>query len=148
MKHILLFAFLFFLFQSRAQTVTSYIIVADTSYNYSDLDKKLVKYSNELNLEIDMQNKVYDSKKKSICLPEDDEDELYAGMYYPRRFSSDYLSIEYIQYYENKRNENLMGIILLITGDKKEALKRLSKLSNNIESAHIIKAEIYVGCMH
>lgn len=100
------------------------------------------------NFEIDMQNKIYDPKKNLICLPENDDDELYAGTYYPRRFSSEYLSIEYIQYYKKERKSDLMGIIFLITEDKNEAKKKVTKIRKNIPSAHIIKANIYVGCMH
>lgn len=145
-KFVIIVCLAFTFLHGKTQTVQSYIVISDTSYSFYELEKKLTKYSLDYNLKIDMQDKTYDLHKKQICLPENHEDELYAGTYYPRRYSSEYLSIEYIQYYQEDLKKDLMGIIFLITEDKKEAQRKLKNL--DINSAYILKAKIYVGCMH
>jgi hypothetical protein len=131
-----------------AQTAKSYVLVADTSNSYYELEEKMKVLSKKLNQEVDLKGRIYDEKNNHICLPLDDEDELYAGSYYPRRYSSSTLSIEYINYYDNDKPEKTMALVTMIISEKAKAKTELLKLKEHSKAAFMIEAEIYMGCMH
>lgn len=84
--------------------MNAFIIVADTSESYEILHKKMYELSSKLNFEVDTMGRGYDKNKGLICLPENHEDEIYAGDYFPRRYPSDKLSLEYLDYYKKEIN--------------------------------------------
>ena len=122
-----------------------YVVVADTSQIYQDLKIKMIDLREKLNVEIDTMGRGYDFKKDLICLPENDEDEIYAGDYFPRRYPSETLSIEYLDYFDRISGKKSIGIIVGMFEEKEKAENSLKKFRNG---AYIIKANIYMGCMH
>ena len=134
---------------TTAQTVKSYVVIADTSSNYFELEEKMEVLSKTLKQKIDLRERIYNKEENLICLPLDNDDVLYVGSYYPRRFeSNNTISIEYLNYYDNISTEKLMAIVTLITDDKKEAKEKLIELKKLSKPAFLIKTEIYIGCMH
>ncbi|PKL80985.1 MAG: hypothetical protein CVV25_02040 [Ignavibacteriae bacterium HGW-Ignavibacteriae-4] len=128
-----------------------YIVVADTSYNYTELNKLMRKISSKFNLKIDTLGRTYDSDKDLICLPEDDEDEIYAGDYFPRRYSSDYISLEYLDYYKeaNLRLEaKTIALVVMISSDKLTSESMLRKIKQYSKNAFIFEGKVDFGCMH
>lgn len=128
-----------------------YIVVADTSYNYTELNKLMRKISSKFNLKIDTLGRTYDSDKDLICLPEDDEDEIYAGSYFPRRYSSDYLSLEYLDYYKeaNMRLEaKTIALVVMISTNKLVSERMLRKIKNYSKNTFIFEGKVDYGCMH
>ena len=91
-----------------------YIVIADTSINYEVLQKKMLNLRKQLSIPIDTMDRYYDKDKNLICLPEDSDDELYAGDYFPRRFPSESLSLEYLNLYQQTPHEN--KTIALVSG--------------------------------
>ena len=49
--------------------------------------------------------RTYDKAKNLIALPDNHEDEIYAGDYLPRRYPSSTLSLEYLQFYQEAASE-------------------------------------------
>jgi len=125
-----------------------YVVVADTSQVYQDLKIKMIDLRENLNIEIDTMGRGYDLKKDLICLPENDEDEIYAGDYFPRRYPTETLSIEYLDFYDRENGEKSIGIIVGMFEKKDKAENSLRKLKEFRKGAYIIKANIYMGCMH
>lgn len=125
-----------------------YVVVADTSQVYQDLKIKMIDLREKLNIEIDTMGLGYDLKKDLICLPENDQDEMYAGDYFPRRFPSKTISIEYLSLYNRESGEKSIGIIVGIFDNKNKAENSLKKLKDFTNGAYIIKANIYRGCLH
>lgn len=125
-----------------------YVVVADTSQVYQDLKIKMIDLREKLNIEIDTMGRGYDLKKDLICLPENDQDEMYAGDYFPRRFPSKTISIEYLSLYNRESGEKSIGIIVGIFDNKNKAENSLKKLKDFTNGAYIIKANIYRGCLH
>lgn len=127
-----------------------YVVVADTSLSYSILHRKMVDLNHNLKIPIDTLGRYYNKSKNRIVLPDNDEDKMYAGEYYPRRFPADsleYLSLEYLTEYQ----EAGMNTIALVTGiyeTEKRADSILTILKKREKKAFKIKANIYVGCMH
>lgn len=128
--------------------VTYFVVVADTSNEYSVLHKKMFDLSIKLNLPIDTMGRFYNKSKNRIALPENDEDEIYAGDYFPRRFPSDNLSLEYLNFYQRKASEKTIALVTGIYEIEKSADSALKVLYKTERKAFKIKAEIYVGCMH
>jgi len=135
---------------SDEQYMNAYIVVSDTSQNYFELRQKMFDLNEKLKTEIDTMGRGFNKKKNLICLPENDKDEIYAGDYFPRRYPSETLSLEYLIYYTNgkKPTEGTIALVTIITDNKEKAEKKLAEVKRYSDSAFIINSKIYMGCMH
>jgi hypothetical protein len=127
---------------------TYFIVVADTSTDYYLLHKKMFNLSRHLNIPIDTMGRFYNTIKNLIALPDNDEDEIYAGDYFPRRFPSDNLSLEYLNFYQRQASEKTIALVTGIYETEKSADSALTVLHKTEKKVFKIKADIYVGCMH
>ncbi len=130
--------------------MNAYIVIADSSSNYFDLREKMFELSDKLQIEIDTMERGYDKYKNLICLPDNHDNEIYAGEYYPRRYPSEKLSLEYLDYYANgkKPTGGIIILIALISDEKKTAEEGLRKIKKYERNAFIFETKIYMGCMH
>lgn len=129
-------------------TAEYWVVVFDTSNNYQILQEKMYKLSRQLNTDIDTFGRFYNPEKDLIMLPIDDKDEMYAGDYFPRRFPSKTLSIEYLSTYTAKASQKSMALIAGICETRTEADSLLEVLLEFGPETHVLKSKIYVGCMH
>jgi hypothetical protein len=127
---------------------TYFVIVADTSPNYYLLHKKMFNLALQLSLPIDTMGRYYNKTKNIIALPDDDEDEIYAGGYFPRRFPSQHLSLEYLHLYQKIAGENTMALVTGIYETETSADSALTLLKQKEKNGFKVKANMYVGCMH
>lgn len=155
-KFITIFSFLFLVLNINAQEssdeqyMNAYLVVSDTSQNYFDLRQEMFVLNEKLKTEIDTMGRGFNKTKNLICLPENDEDEIYAGSYFPRRYPSETLSLEYLIYYTNEKKptEGTIAIITIITDDKEKAEKKLAEVKKYSDRAFIVNSKIYMGCIH
>jgi metal-responsive CopG/Arc/MetJ family transcriptional regulator len=155
-KIITIFSILLFGLNINAQEISdeqymnAYIVIADTSQNYIELRKKMFDINEKLKTEIDTMGRGFNREKNLICLPENDEDEIYAGDYFPRRYPSETLSLEYLIYYTNgkKPTEGTIALVTIITDNKEKADKKLAEIKKYSDKAFIVNSQIYMGCMH
>lgn len=131
-----------------SETETYYVIVVDTSLNYALLHKKMFEAHHKLTIPIDTMGRYYNPTKDLIALPEDDEDELYAGDYFPRRFPSETLSLEYLSLYKNNSNEKTIGVVSGIFEQETKADSSLKKIQKVFPKTFKLKTEMFVGCLH
>lgn len=127
---------------------TYFVVVADTSQDYSILHKKMFDLNSKLKIPIDTMGRFYNKTKNLIALPDNDEDEIYAGDYFPRRFPSDNLSLEYLNFYQKQAGEKTIALVTGIYETEKSADSALTVLRKTEKKIFKIKADIYVGCMH
>lgn len=127
---------------------TYFVVVADTGSGYYTLREKMLALSKRILLPVDTMGRYYNAAKNRIALPDDDEDEIYAGDYFPRRFPSDHLSLEYLSFYQEKAGENTMALLAGIYENEESADSALKVLQKAEKKAFRIKADIYIGCMH
>lgn len=127
---------------------TYFIVIADTSKDYYFLDKELFALNKKLNLKIDTMERLYNKKKNLIALPENNADEIYAGTYYPRRHPSEHLSLEYLNYYNETSPEKTIALVAGIFGNKEEGDKVVSSIKSLMPNAYVLKAKVFIGCMH
>lgn len=127
----------------------SYVVIAEHSTDYDMLYEQMEALSKVTGAEIDLMGRVYNPKEKIIALPEDYEDDLYAGGYYPRRYMGKSLSIEHLSYYtgESPKGQETLILVVGILGEK-EADELLQKILPHAKNAYVLKALIYIGCMH
>ncbi len=123
-----------------------FIIVTDTGRNYEDLKRKMIALHKATNIGIDTLGRSYNKTKDLIALPDNDEDEIYAGDYYPRRAVSSTLSLEYLDIYTNNAGPKTIAVVAGIYESKQSADSTLNTMGNI--AAHVLKAHIYVGCLH
>jgi len=127
----------------------SYIeVVADTNVNYYTLHQKMFGLSEQLAIPIDTLGRTFDSSKNLIALPENDEDELFAGDYYPRRFPSTTLSLEYLNLYEPTAGEKTVALVTGIFETQASADSALAMLKTAERNSFTVKANMYTGCIH
>lgn len=127
---------------------TYFVVVADTSFDYSTLHKKMFDLYRKFKIPIDTMGRFYNKTKNLIALPDNDEDEIYAGDYFPRRFPSENLSLEYLDFYQIRAGEKTIALVTGIYETEKSADSALTVLHSTEKKAFKIKADIYVGCMH
>jgi len=88
----------------------------------------------------------YNKKEDLIMVPEDDEDDIIAGDYYPRREPSQTLSLEYLDTYKPDAEPKMIALVAGIYENKTSADKALKLLPGN--KAFAFKGKVYVGCLH
>ena len=125
-----------------------FLVIIDTNTNYWKLNKKMYDLFSIVDLTIDTLGRFYNAEKNLISLPEDDEDEVYAGEYIPRRFESTYLSLEYLNFYNPNSNKETITLIGGMYEDKKSADSLLTIINTVKQEAFLMKVNLFVGCMH
>lgn len=127
---------------------TYFIVVADTANDYFVLHRKMFELNRQWQIPIDTMGRFFNVSKNLIALPDDDEDEIYAGDYFPRRFPSEHLSIEYMDFYRGHSGDKMMALISGIYESEKSADSALYVLRKSAPNAFKISSEVYIGCMH
>jgi hypothetical protein len=130
------------------ENATYYFVIADTNRNYSILCHKMFHLKKQCHMTIDSLGRLYLKKKDLIALPENDEDEMYAGQYFPRRYPSNFLSLEYLDFYAQKHSNKTIALMAGVFETKHSADSLLSIIKPIEKSSFILKAKIYIGCMH
>ena len=108
----------------------------------------MLKLSSLMKLEIDTMGRYFNKEKNKISLPDNAEDELYAGDYYPRRMPSESLSLEYLVLYQRKSRENTIALVTGIFDSESRADSALKVVKKYEFKSFKIKSEMYVGCLH
>lgn len=127
---------------------TYFVLIADTSKDYYYLRKKMIEIRDKLNLTVDTMGRYYNPNNDLIMLPDDDDDEIYAGDYFPRRFPSDNLSLEYLVLYQKDAGEKTIALVRGIYGNENNVNAALKVIKILEPNSFYVKAEMYVGCMH
>jgi len=125
-----------------------HVVVADTGLDYYPLQQAMYSLSSQLNIPIDTMNRYYNAQKNEIVLADDDEDEMYRGEYFPRRFASAVLSLEYYRIYNDTTTDKNIALIAGTYESAKSADSALALLRPLAPQSFGKAARIYVGCMH
>jgi hypothetical protein len=125
-----------------------WVIVGDTSQNYNVLDAEMYLWAAQLNWGIDTMERYYDINKNALVVSEKSEDEMYRGEYFPRRFGTETLSIEYLSTYSQYTRAKTFALVFGIYESEAEAKKALNKSIKVSQHAFILPCNLYMGCMH
>ncbi len=96
---------------SENNNATYFVVIADTNQDYAILHRKMFDLSRKFNIPIDTMGRFYNKTKNLIALPDNADDEIYAGDYYPRRFPSDNLSLEYLDFYQRQAGGKTIALV-------------------------------------
>ncbi len=132
----------------EVQTAIYYVVVADTGQNYFTLREKMIFLSQTFKIHIDTMGRTYNKTKDLICVTEDDEDEIYAGEYFMRRYPSESLSLEYLDWYQKKAGKKTIALVVGIYENKQKADSMVTFIKPLSSQAFSIKSKIYMGCIH
>jgi hypothetical protein len=127
---------------------TYYIVITDTGLNYDILLNRMLELNQVLSISIDSMGRQYNPKKNLIAMPDDSEDDIYAGEYYPRRFPSEELSIEYLSMYRNNAGEKTMALVAGIFESKEKADSTINHLKKYAPYSFITHTKMFIGCLH
>lgn len=127
---------------------TYYLVIADTSSSYYELHEKMFDLNAKYKIPIDTLGRYYNKEKKQIVLPDNDEDEMYSGDYFPRRYPSENLSLEYLDFYNRTADQKTIALISGIYQSEKSADSLLTIIRKTDKKAYKLKSQVYVGCMH
>ncbi len=125
-----------------------FIVIADTGNQYFSLRQKMFLVHKKLSIPIDTLGRFYNRKKNLIALPDNDSDEIYAGDYFPRRYPSESLSLEYLNVYQKQSGNKTIALVAGIYETEKRAKKALATLRKVQRNAFLVKSKMYIGCMH
>lgn len=124
------------------------VIIADTGRSYWAVQREMYLLADMLPADIDTMGRYFDVDRDSILLPLDDEDVLYAGQYYPRRFEGNALSIEYLDMYDTTAAPGTMALVTGLWATRQQADSALQLLRVHMPRAYLVHARVYQGCMH
>jgi hypothetical protein len=141
------------------QYETVYVVIVDTSLDYYYLDNKMFELNKKLKMPIDTMKRYYNESKNLIALPDNDEDESYAGNYFPRRFPAmetsdltkpvpEYLSLEYLYGYGKPTTEKTIALVAGIYENESGADSALTIIKSEDLHAFVSKTRMYIGCIH
>ena len=125
-----------------------YIVIADTGKLYGSLFESMNLLSKSLPLEVDLMGRSYNNKKDLIALPDNAEDEIYAGDYFPRRYPSKSLSLEYLDFYKAGAGNKTIALVSGIYETETKADSALDRLRMFEPGSFKLKSKVYIGCMH
>lgn len=125
-----------------------YLVIADSGKSYGVLEKQMHSIHQATKLEIDLMGRSYNAQKDLICLADDDPDEIYRGDYFPRRYPTASMSIEYFDFFSQKSSDKNMILLTGIFETKEEAEKQREHILSAAPRAFIVHTPVYVGCMH
>lgn len=125
-----------------------WVLIGDTSQNYYALDAEMYLWAGDLDIEIDTMERYYNLKKKALITSEKSEDELYRGEYFPRRFPTETISIEYLYTYTQYTTANTFALVFGIYESEAEAKKALNKSIKVSQRAFVLTSYLYMGCIH
>lgn len=125
-----------------------YLLILDSSNNYNELRDYMIDVARSNKKEIDSMGRFFNHIRNKLVLPDSSEDEIYAGEYFPRRYESDFLSIEYNSEYFDQSDSSTMCIVAGIYDEKDELLKAMSSFSKLKKPTIVLKTKIYMGCLH
>lgn len=131
-----------------SDNATLYLTVADTGQDYFALRTTMFEINKRTRLKIDTMNRYYNTRKKEIVLSDTDEDEIYRGEYFPRRFPGENLSLEYYSVFDKHSTKKNIALVAGIYETQKSADSMLSKISQLAPHGFTLKAVVYTGCMH
>lgn len=133
---------------SNEEYATYYVVISKTGKNYHDLRRAMEQLHHASSLPIDTMGRYFNEQRQMLILSESDEDEIYAGSYFPRRFPSEHLSIEYLEFYDEKSDSLTFALVSGIYENKAKADSALHAQKKFIPETSVLKSRIYVGCMH
>jgi hypothetical protein len=126
-----------------------YLVVADTGTDYYALRGLLEEIGQLTGQGIDTFGRYYNAEKDSLILPEDDEDEMWAGAYFPRREMTPAGSIEYLDAYRRRdTSTRMLAAVAGLFADQRGADSMLALIRKKYQAAWVMKTEVYMGCMH
>lgn len=138
----------------------NYIVSVAEGYNYDSLKIIALQTSDKLGFKFDTMGRYY-HPEKGIVLPDDDEDEVWAGQYYFRRFGSNLVSIEMSYAYtdtsiskneatleKHRQDKAKMFVFAMMYQEKKSADSLANIIKVDYPFIKVFPAQIYMGCMH
>jgi hypothetical protein len=125
-----------------------WVLIGDTSLNYFALDAEMYLWAGQLNWGIDTMERYYNLMKKALITSEKSEDELYRGEYFPRRFPTETINIEYLNTYTQYTTANTFALVFGIYESEVEAKKALNKSIKVSQRAYVLPSYLYMGCIH
>ena len=108
----------------------------------------MLALTHRANVPIDTMGRSFNKAKNRITLPEDDEDEMYAGEYYPRRDPSRTLSLEYVDVYQRSADPRTIAVVAGLYAQPASADSALRALQKVAPQAFRLDGKVYIGCMH
>ncbi len=129
------------------QYANYFVVIADTGKSYYSLRKEMFQLSKSAILTIDTMGRLYNKTKDLIALPDDDSDEIYRGEYYPRRYASQNISLEYLEQYD-KSGKKTIALVAGIYEKKASADSLVQILKPLSKKVYSVEARLYEGCMH
>lgn len=125
-----------------------FVTVADTGQNYYDLRKLMFALNTKLKWPIDTMDRYYNERKNEIVVADTDEDEMYRGEYFPRRLPSESLSLEYYRVYSDTTTDKNIALVTGIYEQRHRADSAFGILRHYAPHSFLMRARVYVGCMH
>jgi hypothetical protein len=135
---------------AESETAIYYIVEVASGYDFDSLKSISSNAATVLGARFDMLGRVY-KPGKGIIVPENDDDELYRGEYYPRRPTEDekFVSIEMSFGFSEHYSDTLKMVALAGMYQLKiQADSVVSILKEKIPTTQTIRRQIYMGCMH
>jgi hypothetical protein len=132
----------------QSESAIFYLITLAEGKNYDSLETFAKKAASSLNLKYDQLGRIY-KPEKGIVVKDDDEDEMYRGEYYPRRFEGNFVSIEMKKAFIDKENDPMRMLVISNIFSKPSQADSMLKIARvKFPSVKSVQTILFTGCMH
>jgi len=133
---------------------TFYLVQVATGQNFDSLQTIATKAATLLRSKVDMMKRIYEPGK-GIVLPENCDDDINNGVYYPRCPIGDqnFVSIEMKYNFDKPKkwaDRDTLGMVVIanIFTTKAQSDSVVRILKNKLKTAKTLQLDLYMGCMH
>lgn len=144
----------------RDESELNFIISVAEGYNYDSLKSLALQTAALLNFKFDTLGRYY-HPEKGIVVPENADDEMWAGEYFLRRMSDDIVSVEMrhayidtaianneLQVERFSQDTSRMFVFAMMYPSKESADSLAEIIRVDFPETKVFPATIYMGCMH
>lgn len=135
---------------------TFYVVTVAEGFNYDSLKTICLQTAKFLDSKVDLMGRVY-RENKGIILPDNCDDIIYCGNYYPRRplGEQNFVSIEMKSLFSDTSEHSMSDTLKMVVvanmffeDSKQQADSVTKKLHAKFPTVKTVRTEQYLGCMH
>ncbi|MFC1675238.1 hypothetical protein ACFL1K_05090 [Candidatus Omnitrophota bacterium] len=124
-----------------------YMLILKSTTDYNEALDFAVKASEKLDLEFKHEYKDY-SREKGIYFTEDLPDPDYKGLYWPRRYEGEHISLENSGAYGDAFAPGYIIVVGGVYSDREKGDKALSRAKELYKDSYLKKTNMWMGCIH
>ena len=141
-------------FDPQMFIVPKFVLILGSFKSFHEAHKQALAISQASKVPFSLRGMIFD-KRRGLILPDNDEDEIYAGSYVHRRYNTARLHAKETEYISIERSDayptfapKLYIVVGGIYNDSKASRSAVDRFKPIVPDVYAKKTKIYMGCIH